>query len=140
MPTWSGNEALLRVEADARLAGEALRVEDAREDEQDDAVLRLELDASRRAPATGAASSASALAGVTSALRICPPSSPTSIRTKRRQPLATTSVRTPWTESGWTNATSRPKSPRRGVSSISCAPVALELVERRVESSVSSAT
>ena len=34
----------------------------------------------------------------------------------------TTSVRTPWTASGWTNATSRPNRPTRGASSISSAP------------------
>ena len=33
----------------------------------------------------------------------------------RSQPPDTTSVRTPWTASGWTNATSSPNSPRRGV-------------------------
>ena len=50
-----------------------------------------------------------------------------------RQPLATTSVRTPWTESGWTNTTSSPKRPvpRHAVDQLRAG--RLELVERCAE-------
>src|SRR5262249_7424647 len=39
-----------------------------------------------------------------------------------QRPGETTSERTPWTESGWTEPTSRPKSAGRGCSSIRSAP------------------
>ena len=48
------------------------------------------------------------------------------------QPLETTSVRTPSTELGWTNATSSPNRPRRGSRRSSRAPAAAKLFDRLV--------
>ena len=80
MPTRSATAT--EVEADACLAGEPLHVQHARQDEQHDPVLRLQLHGRAADDERSMPSSVSALVGVTSALRICPPSRPISIRTK----------------------------------------------------------
>ena len=103
----------------------ALEVDDARHHDGDAAVVGLELERSAATSRPPHARSASAL----------------SERHVRGEDLTavegeldadeldlshrhTTSVRTPWTASGWTNATSRPNSPGRGSPSISWAPAA----------------
>ena len=58
-----------------------------------------------------------------------PPSKATWTRTLSSAASLTNSARTPWAESGWTNATWRPKRPARGFWSISSAPGPLELGE-----------
>ena len=52
------------------------------------------------------------------------PSKAISSRTRSTQPRLTSSASTPPVASGWTNATSSPKAPRRGLSSTSSAPPA----------------
>ena len=114
MPTRSATPRY-GAEADARLARVALHVEDPRERRAGASPSSASSSTVATAPARSARVERSRRSpATTSALRICPPSKPISIRTSR-QPLATTSVRTPWTASGWTNATSRPNRPCRGV-------------------------
>ena len=115
----------LQAEADAGVSREALHVRHPPEHDRDAAVVGVELMGALRARLGGRARARRRSRA--RHWRRWSGRRQRRLRSGRSQSSRatdTTSVRTPWTASGWTKATCRPKSPRRGTGSISSAPAA----------------